>query len=81
MYVCVCNAVTESQIHEAVENGVSTVKQLKEELGVGADCASCGSCAKACIKSAKQSKSGNKMMAALADKTMIAISPISLGAR
>jgi bacterioferritin-associated ferredoxin len=49
MYICVCNAVTERQVIHAVENGVSTVKQLKETLGVGSDCGKCVSCAKACI--------------------------------
>lgn len=53
MYICVCNAVTERQIHQAVQDGASTVKHLKETLGVGNECASCVTCAKNCIKDAK----------------------------
>ncbi len=52
MYVCVCNAVTESQIHQAVREGATTVKHLKETLGVGTECTCCVGCAKACIKEA-----------------------------
>jgi bacterioferritin-associated ferredoxin len=52
MYVCVCNAVTERQIYQAAKEGAKTVKQLKETLGVGADCGRCVSCAKACLKEA-----------------------------
>jgi bacterioferritin-associated ferredoxin len=54
MYVCVCNAVTERQIHKAVNEGAKTVKHLKETLGVGRDCARCVGCAKACIKEAQE---------------------------
>jgi bacterioferritin-associated ferredoxin len=32
MYVCVCNAVTERQIYQAVKHGAKTVKHLKEQL-------------------------------------------------
>ena len=52
MYVCVCNAVTEKQIFNAVKNGAKTVKDLKETLGVASECTSCVGCAKACIKEA-----------------------------
>lgn len=41
MYVCVCKAVTDSQIKSALENGVCTRKQLFQCLGVGGDCGKC----------------------------------------
>lgn len=53
MYVCVCKAVTERQVHQAVKEGAKTVKDLKETLGVGTECARCVGCAKACIKEAQ----------------------------
>ena len=53
MYVCVCNAVTERHIHQAVKEGATTVKHLKDSLGVGRECARCVGCAKACIKDAQ----------------------------
>lgn len=80
MYVCVCNAVTERDIHEAVDNGATTVKHLKATLGVSADCASCASCAKACIKSAKNKQSDTPSISGMVGKKLIEISPVSLGA-
>ena len=41
MYVCVCNAITDRQIREAVADGVSTVSQLQSRLGVASGCGSC----------------------------------------
>lgn len=52
MYVCVCNAVTEKQVFSAVSAGARTVKDLKNTLGVGAECGRCASCAKQCLKQA-----------------------------
>lgn len=52
MYVCVCNAVTERQIFAAAKAGAKNMKDLKRELGVGAECGRCASCAKACLREA-----------------------------
>lgn len=41
MYVCVCKAVTDSQIITAIEQGVCTRKQLIHCFGVGKDCGKC----------------------------------------
>lgn len=46
MYVCICNAVTEREIRQAVGLGVTTLKELREGLGVASCCGKCGSCAK-----------------------------------
>jgi len=46
MYVCICNAVTEREIRQAVGLGVTTLNELREGLGVAGDCGKCGSCAK-----------------------------------
>lgn len=40
MYVCVCAAVTDSQIKEAVCNG-ATFKDLRTRLSVARKCCSC----------------------------------------
>ena len=34
MYVCVCNAVTERQIHHAAAQGARTLRDLRQSLGV-----------------------------------------------
>jgi len=41
MYVCVCNAVTDSDIREAVDGGVHTLKQLRRTTGCGSTCGNC----------------------------------------
>ena len=46
MYVCVCNAVTESHIGEAVAQGCHSMRELRKQLGVGECCGRCTSCAR-----------------------------------
>lgn len=46
MYVCICHAVTDRNIENAVDNGAVTMKQLTKELKVGSQCGQCCSCAK-----------------------------------
>jgi len=44
MYVCVCNAVTERQVQQAINAGAVTAAQLKRELNIATRCGSCGDC-------------------------------------
>jgi bacterioferritin-associated ferredoxin len=46
MYVCVCNAVTDSDIGSAVAEGCCTLRQLRDRLGVAACCGRCAGCAR-----------------------------------
>ena len=41
MYICVCKAVTDSQIKTAIDNGMDTHKALHQCLGVGSGCGKC----------------------------------------
>lgn len=41
MYVCVCNAVSERAIRDAVEDGVRTFGELQAETGCGTCCGCC----------------------------------------
>ncbi len=43
MYVCVCKAVTDSQLETAINGGLNTRRQLFDCLGVGSDCGKCNS--------------------------------------
>ncbi len=45
MYVCICNQVTDHEIHGAAHLGVSTLDELAETLGVGTCCGRCRECA------------------------------------
>lgn len=52
MYVCVCNSVTEKDVHRAVMRGVRTFKELKHETEVATCCGKCAGCAKQVLKEA-----------------------------
>ncbi|MFN8835328.1 MAG: bacterioferritin-associated ferredoxin [Betaproteobacteria bacterium] len=61
MYVCLCNAVTERQIREAVDEGVRSMRALRQQLGVASCCGRCAPYARqvleetrACTASAAQ---------------------------
>jgi bacterioferritin-associated ferredoxin len=54
MYVCVCQAVTDREIHQAARNGAKTLKDLRRDLGVSVDCGRCASCARQCLKAANE---------------------------
>lgn len=41
MYICICKAVTESQICEAIRSGACTRKEITECLKVGTACGKC----------------------------------------
>ncbi|NRD75379.1 bacterioferritin-associated ferredoxin [Shewanella sp. VB17] len=41
MYVCLCHAVTDSQIKNAVIQGDSSLADVKKRLGVGDQCGKC----------------------------------------
>lgn len=51
MYVCVCRAVTEKQIHAAIEGGARTLRELRHQLGVTIECGRCARCAQECLRS------------------------------
>jgi len=45
MYICICNAVTETQVRECARGGACSVDELAANLGVGAGCGRCRDCA------------------------------------
>lgn len=55
MYVCVCMAVTERQVHQAAHNGATTLKDLRRELGIVNECGNCAGCARKCLTEARRS--------------------------
>jgi len=59
MYVCVCQAVTEFDIHQAARNGAKTLMDLRRDLQVSVECGRCASCARKCLKSANEDFSEN----------------------
>ncbi len=41
MYVCLCNAITDKAIREAVGEGAGNIRELKKALGVANQCGKC----------------------------------------
>ncbi|ABM61659.1 bacterioferritin-associated ferredoxin [Halorhodospira halophila] len=41
MYVCICNAVTDRQIREAMASGCASMRELRARLGVAGCCGKC----------------------------------------
>lgn len=54
MYICICSAVTERQVHKAVEAGATTMQDLRQTLNIAMDCGRCTPCAKKCLREAQQ---------------------------
>lgn len=47
MYVCLCHNVTDTDIRHLVHTeGVSSMRELREHLGVATQCGKCAQCAK-----------------------------------
>jgi len=54
MYVCVCQAVTDHEIHQAAQNGARTLGDLRRILQVTVECGHCASYARKCLKAANE---------------------------
>ncbi len=50
MYVCICNAVTESDIEKAVNQGCNSLRQLEDHTGASSQCGSCACDVAACLQ-------------------------------
>ncbi len=65
MYVCICNNVTDTDIREAVNDGIRDFKTLAEKLGVGSCCGKCTRCARRVLCAAKAEQSSMALTALL----------------
>jgi bacterioferritin-associated ferredoxin len=45
MIVCVCNNISDREIRQAVELGLTSMEELRRDLGVATCCGQCFSCA------------------------------------
>ncbi len=41
MYVCICNAITEKDIHNAVGEGINSIEKLSETTSISKCCGCC----------------------------------------
>lgn len=59
MFVCVCSAVSDSQIENAIDEGITSFEAMQDELGVAKTCGTCSCDVKALLQ-----KKLNKTLAA-----------------
>ncbi len=50
MIVCVCNNISDREIRQAVDLGLSSMAELRRDLGVATCCGKCHSCAREVLK-------------------------------
>lgn len=62
MYICICNAITEHDIHRAVDAGVECFEQLQARTG----CANCCGCCEAEARRVLQQARDEELGVALA---------------
>jgi bacterioferritin-associated ferredoxin len=51
MYICLCKAVTDQQIREAVRQGATSLKALRNNLDVMTQCGKCACATKSLLES------------------------------
>ncbi|TXH69209.1 MAG: (2Fe-2S)-binding protein [Thiothrix sp.] len=56
MYVCVCNAVSDKAIKQAVQQGYDSFEAIQRELAVGTCCGRCKPCAQDLIRQCLEQK-------------------------
>jgi bacterioferritin-associated ferredoxin len=55
MYVCICNGITERDVHQAIDGGASSVRDLNRALQVGSCCGKCVCLARDILRTQSQS--------------------------
>ena len=56
MIVCVCNNISDREIRQAVDLGLSSMDELRRDLGVATCCGKCADCAKGVLTAHLDSK-------------------------
>ncbi len=46
MIVCVCNNISDREIRQAIDLGLTSINELRRDLGVATCCGKCHTCAK-----------------------------------
>ncbi|MBS0589049.1 MAG: (2Fe-2S)-binding protein [Proteobacteria bacterium] len=53
MYVCICNAITDTMIRQAAADGVGSLSELTRRTGCSGDCGSCAGLAEDILRKAQ----------------------------
>lgn len=46
MIVCVCNNISDREIRQAIDLGITSMAELRRDLGIATCCGKCAPCAK-----------------------------------
>lgn len=52
MYVCLCKGITDHQIRSAIDSGATSIRQLRDSLGVMTQCGRCACLTREIVQSA-----------------------------
>lgn len=72
MIVCVCNNISDREIRQAVDLGLNSMSDLRKELGVGACCGKCVSCAREVMHEHLDGKSATAVLHRMTPGKMVA---------
>jgi bacterioferritin-associated ferredoxin len=62
MYVCICKGITDTQIRAAVEDGASSIREIRSSLGVATQCGKCGILAREIVQQAIDGAGENEQL-------------------
>jgi bacterioferritin-associated ferredoxin len=62
MYICLCHGVTDRDIRTCIDDGANSMRDLRQQLGVGTQCGKCACHVRAILK---EEKSGATPFAAV----------------
>ena len=63
MIVCVCNNISDREIRQAADLGLSSMAELRRDLGVATCCGKCASCARQVLNDHIESKLAKEITA------------------
>ena len=63
MYICLCKGITDTQIKQCVDNGATSLQQVRRELGVATQCCKCLPEARAIIDQQLQAQTNEQQPA------------------
>jgi bacterioferritin-associated ferredoxin len=62
MYVCLCKGITDTQIRAAVEDGASSLREVRSTLGVASQCGKCGILTREIVRESLQDNTDNQQL-------------------
>jgi len=62
MYVCLCKGITDTQIRAAVQDGATSMREVRNSLGVASQCGKCGVLARDIVRESLDDLEGNEQL-------------------